>query len=147
MHCQSKEGAIGECWDIDSVSIQALSQKGLSLNFVFSYDWHWRAEASARGRGERPATKWSKSLRSSHNTMSSHLLSILPLPLLAIAGDCAKKGYRKTLLKKTRRLRVGISSEAIIEFDLDFSADSLSRITAYVPHPSAIFFQPNMGFE
>lgn len=76
--------------------------------------------------------------------MSSDLLSILPLPILAVAGDCPKKGYRNTLSKESRRLRVGISSEAIIEFDLDFIADSLSRITVYVPHPSATFFQPHM---
>ncbi len=39
MHCQSKERAIGDSWDIVSVSTQTLSQKGLSQNFVFSYDW------------------------------------------------------------------------------------------------------------
>lgn len=35
MHCQSNEGNIYECWDTDSMSIQALTQKGLSHDFAF----------------------------------------------------------------------------------------------------------------
>ena len=144
MHCHSKEGKIDECWDTDSMSIQAMTQKGLSHDFAFFYDWHWRAESSARGRGRCPATKWSKSLRSLHDALSSDLLDILPLPLLVVAGDCAKSHYRKTLSSKTRRLNVRVSSETILEFDLDFNVDGLRRITGYMIHPSAIYFPPTI---
>jgi hypothetical protein len=51
MHCQSKEGEIGQFWDIESPSIQTLAQKGLGVEFMFGFDWHWRAETSACGRG------------------------------------------------------------------------------------------------
>ena len=34
MHCQSTEGVIGPFWDLESRSIQALAEKGLSDRFV-----------------------------------------------------------------------------------------------------------------
>ena len=85
-------------------------------------------------------TEWSKPLRSLHDSWSSDFLNILPSPLLAVAGECTKNHYRKILSDKTRRLSVRISSEAIIGFDLHFSADSFPCITAYVSHPSGIYF-------
>lgn len=67
MHCQSKEGDIGEFWGTQSRSIQLLSKKGLSGEFVFGYDWHRRKEGSARERkGNCPAVKWPLAQRLLH---------------------------------------------------------------------------------
>ena len=38
MHCHSKEGEVGEFWDIKSRSIQTLAEKGLSNDCVFGFD-------------------------------------------------------------------------------------------------------------
>ena len=57
MHCQSKEGEVGEFWDIQSRSIRTLAEKVLSNDYVFGFDWNWRGETSARGRGPCPATQ------------------------------------------------------------------------------------------
>jgi hypothetical protein len=51
MHYQSKERHIGSFWDYESPTIQALTAKGLSSEFVYGFDWHWRAEESARRPG------------------------------------------------------------------------------------------------
>ena len=48
LHCQSKEGDIGEFWDMENRTIQTLAEKGFSNIFVFGFDWHWRAEGNAR---------------------------------------------------------------------------------------------------
>jgi hypothetical protein len=90
MHCQSKEGEIGPFWDLESPSIQSLAQKGLGVEFMFGFDWHWRAETSARGRGGCSTDYWTKAQRNLHDALSSDLLEILPLPLLIVAGGCAR---------------------------------------------------------
>jgi len=86
MHCQLKEGEIGPFWDIESLNIQILAQKGLGVEFMFGFDWHWRAETSARGRGGCSTNHWTEALRNLHDTLSSDLLKILPLLLLIVAG-------------------------------------------------------------
>lgn len=40
LHCQSKEGHVGEFWDTESPIIQALIAKGLNSEFVYGFDWH-----------------------------------------------------------------------------------------------------------
>jgi len=141
MHCQSKEGEIGPFWDIESPSIQSLAQKGLSVEFMFGFDWHWRAETSARGRGVCSTNHWTKAQRNIHDTLSSDLLEILPLPLLIVAGGCAKMSYRTTLSTKARRIEIVLASNFSIELDLDFTPNGLKRITTYIPHPATSFFQ------
>lgn len=147
MHCQSKEGEIGQFWDMESRSIQTLAEKGLSDEFVFGYDWHWRGEPSCRGRGPCPTTQWTKAQSILHDTLSCDILEILPLPLLIIAGSCTKKQYRKTLSNRARRLELVIAPDSIITFDLDFKSDGLRRITAYIDHPSASFFHPKVSAQ
>lgn len=83
LHCQSKEGHVGEFWDTESPTIQALIiAKGLNSEFVYGFDWHWRAEESARrpGRANCPATHWTQAKRSLHDGFSSDILEILSLP-------------------------------------------------------------------
>ena len=144
MHCQSKEGEIGEFWDMQSSSIQALAKKGSTPDFVFCYDWHWRGEASARSQETNcPATKWLLAKRHLHNTLSGEILDTLPLPLLVIAGACPKNQYQKTFPFSARRLEVAIQPGTNINFDLDYQPDGLKRITVYVDHPQASFFQAN----
>lgn len=75
--------------------------------------------------------------------MSTDLLEILPLPFLIVAGACAKDHYQRSLPSSSRRLVVTLDQETEITFDLDFRPLGLRRITAYVDHPSASFFQPN----
>jgi hypothetical protein len=48
--------------------------------------------------------------------------------------------YRKTLSTRARRVEIVLASNLIIEFDLDFTPDGLTRITTYIPHLSASFF-------
>lgn len=43
-HCQSKEGEIGEFWDIESWSIQILAEKGSSKELMLGFGWKWRGE-------------------------------------------------------------------------------------------------------
>lgn len=43
-HSQSKEGEIGEFWDIESWSIQILAEKGLGKELMLGFDWQWRGE-------------------------------------------------------------------------------------------------------
>ena len=148
MHCQSKDGDIGEFWDVESRSIQPLAKKGVNPGVIFGYDWHWRAEGLARLRNSNcPATKWSKGKRDLHNAFSHEILNILPLPLLIIAGACAKKQYQGRLLPATRRLTVTPLLGIDIIYDLDFQHEGLKRITTYVDHPSASFFKPNGAAE
>lgn len=141
MHCQSKKGEIGPFWDLESPSIQSLAQKGLGIEFMFGFDWHWRAETSACGRGGCSTDYWTEAQRNLHDTLSSDLLEILPLPLLIVAGGCARMSYCTTLLTRTRRIEIALASNFTIEFDLDFTLDGLKRITTYIPHPSTRFFQ------
>ena len=143
MHCQSKEGEVGEFFDIESRSIQTLAEKGLSNDYVFGFDWHWRGETSARGRGPCPATQWTKNQRDLHNALSRDILEILPLPLLLVAGSCAKEQSRKTLSSRARKIELVVKPSSSIEIDLDFRPDGLRRITAYMDYPSASFFRPN----
>lgn len=147
MHCQSKEGAIGEFWDIESRSIQTLAEKGLSKDFVFGFDWHWRGETSARGRGPCPATQWTRTLQDLHNAFSCSVLEILPLRLLVIAGSCPKKQYRKNLSNRAKTIELVLTPNLLIQFDLDFMSNGLRRITAYMDHPSASFFRPNSSVQ
>lgn len=148
MHCQSKEGDIGELWDMESQSIQLLAKKGLNPGLIFGYDWHWRAEGYARLRkGNCPATKWSEEKRHLHNAVSREILNILPLPLLIVAGACAKKHYQMRLQPATRRLTITLVQGIHIAYDLDFQYGALKRITTYVDHPSASFFRPSGAAE
>lgn len=147
MHCQSKEGEIGEFWDNENRSIQLLAKKGLSKEHIYGFDWHWRAETSARGRGSCPAKHWTNNLQRLHNTLSYEILEILPLPLLIIAGSCPKEQYRKTLSNGAKRLKLVLKPYSIIEFDLDFRSNGLRRITAYIDHPSACYFRPNLAVQ
>jgi hypothetical protein len=107
---------------------------------MFGFDWHWRAETSARGRGGCSTNYWTEALRNLHDTLSSNLLKILPLPLLIVAGGCARMSYRKTLSTRARHVEIVLASNFSIEFDLDFTPNGLTRITTYIPHPSASFF-------
>jgi hypothetical protein len=140
MHCQSKEGEIGPFWDMESLSIQSLAQKGLSVKFMYGFNWHWRAETSARGRGGCSTNYWTKALRNLHDTLSSDLLEILPLPLLIVARGCARMLYCKTLSTRAQRVEIVLASNFTIEFNLDFTPSGLTCITTYIPHPSASFF-------
>ena len=143
MHCQSKEGEVGELWDIESRSIQTLAEKGLSNDCVFGFDWHWQGETYARGRGPCPATQWTKNQCDLHNALSRDILEISPLPLLLVAGSCAKEPSRRTLSSRARKIELVVKPSSNIEIDLDFRPDGLRRITAYMGHLSASVFRPN----
>ena len=147
LHCQSREGHIGSFWDYESPSIQALTAKGLSSEFVYGFDWHWRAEESARrpGRSSCPARAWPLAKRSLHDALSSEILEILSLPWLIVGGACAKENYRRTLSHNSRLLSLSLSPTVNIEFELDIRETSVKRITTYVPHPSSGFFHPSFS--
>jgi len=147
LHCQSKEGHIGKFWDYESPSIQALTAKGLSSEFVYGFDWHWRAEESARrpGRSSCPASAWPRAKRSLHDALSSEILEILSLPWLIVGGACAKENYHRTLSHNSRLLSLSLSSTVNVEFELDIRETSVKRITTYVPHPSSGFFHPSFS--
>jgi len=140
MHCQTKDGAIGEFWDTENRSIQALDAKGFNPSFLYGFDWHWRAES--KGTQGKCRVGWSASLRALHDQMSVDLLQILPLPLVVIFGSCAKAQYLRTWPHTTTRRKVIVPLPWNIraEFELDFGPEELKRITAFLPHPSAIFF-------
>jgi len=147
MHCQSKEGEIGEFGDFESRSIQTSTEKGLSKDSMFGFDWHWRGETSARGKGPCPATQWTRTLQDLHSAFSCSLLEMLPLRLLIIAESCPKKQYRKDLSKTAKIIELLLTPNLIIQFDLDFRSNGLRRITAYIDHPLASFFLPNSSVQ
>ncbi|KAL2399038.1 hypothetical protein ABEF93_007168 [Exophiala dermatitidis] len=147
LHCQSKEGHVGEFWDTESPTIQALIAKGLNSEFVYGFDWHWRAEESARrpGRANCPATHWTQAKRSLHDGFSSDILDILSLPWLIIGGSCAKNSYKRTLSSQSRLITVPLSPEIDLQFELEIRANRIKRIATYVPHPSSGFFHPSFA--
>ncbi|KIV95841.1 hypothetical protein PV10_03447 [Exophiala mesophila] len=145
LHCQSKRGPVGEFWDPESPTIQALLAKGLNSDFVFGFDWHWRAEETARrpGRSTCPTRVWASEKRLLHDKLSSDILNILDLPWLIVGGSCAKSSYQRTLLPTSRLTTLSLSSTINIEIELEFGTDHLRRITLYIPHPSSGFFHPS----
>ena len=142
MHIQTKDGQIGEFWDVESRAIQVSGQKGLHRNSAFAFDWHWRGETTAEQRGSCSTAKWPMVQRELHDELSQDILEILPLPILLIAGTCVRNKYRRTLSNMARRLELAVSPMTSIEVDLDFRADGLRRMTVYMDHPSASDFQP-----
>lgn len=148
LHCQSKEGDVGEFWDKENRTIQALAEKGFSDKFVFGFDWHWRAEHDARSRGGScPTTKWPQEQRDLHNKVSAKILETLPLRILVVASACAKKHYRRTLSPLTRTITIQIQPGTDITLDLDFRSEGLRRIVIYPDHPSSALFRPSEGKE
>ena len=143
MHCLSKEGEIGEFWDPQSRSIQALAAKGLDPGFAYGLDWYWRAESSGRraGKVDCPIDRWSDALRFLNDELPADLLKILPLPFVVIAGNCARVQYLQTLSLATRRLILSLPSNSIVELDLDFTPDRLNRITTHILTPLEAFFK------
>jgi hypothetical protein len=93
MHCQTNHGQAGPFRDIANARIQALAAKGLSDEFTFFYDWHWRAESSPRGRGLCPAKRWKRLVKNLHDALSCDTWAMLPLPLVVVAGSCARMHY------------------------------------------------------
>lgn len=145
LHCQSKRGPVGEFWDPESPTIQALHAKGLNSDFVFGFDWHWRAEETARrpGRSTCPTRVWASEKRLLHDQLSSDILDILNLPWFIVGGSCAKSSYQRTLLPTSRLITLNLSPTINLEIELDFRANHLRRISLYVPHPSSGFFHPS----
>ena len=87
-----------------------------------------------------PATKWEPTLKSLHDKLSCDVLDTLPLPLLLVAGSCARAEYEKTLQSSARRLTLILEPTLVLSFDLDFRAHQLRRMTAYIDHPAAMLF-------
>lgn len=81
-------------WDLHNQSVQVLAQKGFSDAFTFCMDWHWRAAAGSLGC---PMKTWGRTLRACHDSFSSHVLDLIPCPLLIIGGGCAWESYTKAI--------------------------------------------------
>jgi hypothetical protein len=145
LHCQTMKGHVGEFWNPESRTIQLLSAKGLSPEFIYGFDWHWRAEESARRPGKTacPTKRWPIAKRSIHDEFSRELLELLPLPWLIIGGSCAKDSYRRTLSPLAKQVLVPLSETVNLQIELDIQENGIKRIAIYVPHPSSGFFQPS----
>jgi hypothetical protein len=126
---------------MESPSIQSLARSGLGIKFIFGFNKYWRSETSARRSGGCSTDYWTETQRNLQDTFSSDLLEILLLPLLIIAGECARMSCRTALSTRARRIKIVLASNFTIEFNLDFTLNALKRITTYIPHPSVSFFQ------
>lgn len=149
LHCQTMKGHVGEFWNPDSRTIQLLSAKGLSPEFIYGFDWHWRAEESARRPGKTacPTKRWPSAKRSVHDEFSRELLELLPLPWVIIGGGCAKDSYRRTLSPLSKQILVPLSDTVNLQIELDIQENGIKRIAIYVPHPSSGFFQPSLSLS
>lgn len=140
LHCQSRDGEIGEFWDQGSKTVQILAEKGISPDYVYCFDWHFRAdETASRDNGRCFTNAWTEAQRKLHSQFTQSLLDILPLKWLIVGGSCARKGYRKTL-QQYHNLILRLSPGTQLEFDLDFSPNRLRRITTYIKHPAASLY-------
>jgi hypothetical protein len=140
LHCQSKEGGVGEFWDPKSKTIEILAEKGFSPDFAYFFDWHFRAdETASRDNGRCFANKWPEAQRTLHSQFVGSLLSLLPLKWLIVGGNCAQRGYQRTL-QKSCTLLIPLASGTHLEFDLDFTPYKLRRITTYIKHPAAALY-------
>src|SRR5436189_2715657 len=127
--------------DMSNTTIRLLDLKGVSKQFTFSFDWHLRSAKLIRGRSHCIADVWKKSVRTLHDKACSDILDLLPLPFLIVAGACPRKNFEKTLHEHSKRVKVSLSPQCELTFDLDYRGDTLRRIIGYVDHPSAWFFK------
>lgn len=87
-------------WDLHSQSVQVLAQKGFSEAFTFSIDWHLRAAAGSLG-------------------CPSHVLDLIPCPLLIIGGACAWESYTKAIPKFSKIVSFSKCEDVNVQFALE----------------------------
>ena len=123
-------------WGLHNHSVQVLAQKGFSDAFTFCIDWHWRAAAGSLGC---PMKSWGRQLRACHDSFLSHILDLIPCPLLIIGGACAWESYTKAIPKSSKIVSFSKCEDVNVQFALEFNTagTTLRRIAAKIDHPTS----------